>query len=686
MLDPIRSPEVVLKIVSPDIFHKSDVGGIAIVPRDADQVNAAARSILEEVGKRALSADLRGILVVERISFDANQPGSEYLLSMRRDPFFGPVLMFGIGGLLTEWYGRLSAAATRVLVSASDFDLQATLAAIDATPLGQLALHPGRIHARAPIDPDLLGAALQGLAQLATAPSGSAAPLLDEVEINPLAVVDGRLIALDALARLGEPLPTARPPRPIATIRHLLHPRSAAVFGASSRSMNAGRIILRNLKSADGVTYGHLYAVHPKAESIDGVPCYPNTAALPERVDLAVVSIPARGARDAIADLVQQDKTRSIILIPGGFAETGESQLASEIQDQIIAGRSGESGGPVMVGGNCLGIVSKGEFNTFFLPQHKLPFHDAPGESLVVVSQSGAYLVSFTSNLDGIIFPRASISYGNEMDLTAGDFLEYYLEHEPEARTFSFYIEGFAPGEGKRFADLVRQATESGRAVVVYKAGMTSHGARAAASHTASMAGDYEVARSLLSNAGSEMRIIGRRVGVVTNAGFEAGAVSDSLYGLELATLAAQTQRALASHLPSIAHIGNPVDTTPMADTASFIKAVEVMSADPGVDMLIVSAIPATPTLEFLAPDLSGAHAENIFAMGSLPAELIRLHHSIRLPMVAAIDSGRLYDPSVVLLERNGIPVYRKIDRASRALSTFAHFHLDLKGASRRPS
>ncbi|MFN0150480.1 MAG: CoA-binding protein, partial [bacterium] len=486
---------------------------------------------------------------------------------------------------------------------------------------------------------------------------------------------------------------------------HLLHPRSAAVCGASNKSVNAGRIILRNLKVANGLEYGHLYAIHPSAPSIDGVKCYRDAAALPEGVDLAIVSVPAAGARAAIGDLIRARRARAIILIPGGFAETGRADLAREIQDDLAVSRARgadgiEAGGPVLLGGNCLGVVSKGEYNTFFLPHYKLPFHDAPGDNLVVVSQSGAYLVTLSSNLDGIIFPRASISYGNEMDLTASDFLEYYLDHEEDARIFGFYIEGFPEGEGRRFLSLVRRATSGGRAVVVYKAGKTAAGAQAAASHTASMTGDYEVARALFAGAGAIVTetlnmfsdytksltmlagrtIGGRRVGVITNAGFEAAAVSDHLYSLELASLTRETEERVAAALPEIAHAQNPVDATPMAETNAFIAAVEAVAADPNVDMLIVSAIPAAATLDVLAPDLTGAHEENIFAMGSLPAELIRVNRSITKPMVVTIDSGRLYDPSVTLLQRAGIPVFRKIDRASRALSAVASFHLDTRG------
>ncbi len=706
-LSALPSKQVVLKIVSPDIVHKTEMGGVAVVARDLEAVNAGIARMLDEVRQRApAGTDRRGVLVAEHIAFSANVPGFEYLFSARRDPAFGPVLFFGLGGLLAEWYGRLSAAQTRLVMPAVDFDPATALAAIEALALGELALRAGRVHAKAPVPAAGLVDILTGLARLAQAPLAldSTAPAFEEIELNPVAAAGGRLVALDAFVRLAGPEPGRRRPRPVGVIRHLLHPKSAAIYGASSKVMNAGRIILRNLKTANGITYGKLYGVHPKEQVIDGVTCYPDTASLPEAVDLAVISIPASGARDAIADIVRQQKARSIILIPGGFAETGDASLAQEIQECLASAPRRDEAGPVMVGGNCLGIVSKGEYNTFFLPTYKLPFHDAPGDVLVAVSQSGAYLVTFTSNLDGIIFPRSSISYGNEMDLTAGDFLEYYLENEPAAHVFAFYIEGFQRGEGERFVHLVRRATATGRAVVIYKAGKTAFGARAAASHTASMAGDYEVARSLLTRAGAIVpetlnqfedftkiltmldgrTITGRRIGAISNAGFECGAVSDRLYSLELADLASTTREALRACLPDIAHAGNPVDATPMADTASFIRAVEILAGDPNVDALIVSAVPAAPMLEVLAPDLSGGHTENIFALGSLPAEIIRLSRNITKPLVVSMDSGRLYDPTVTLLQRAGIPVYRKIDRASRALSAFASLRLHLappKGA-----
>ncbi len=345
----------------------------------------------------------------------------------------------------------------------------------------------------------------------------------------------------------------------------------------------------------------------------------------------------------------------------------------------------------MLVGGNCLGIVSKRHYNTFFLPQYKLPFHDAPGDSLAAISQSGAYLVSLTSNLDGIIFPRASISFGNQMDLTISDFLEYYLDQEP-VKVLACYVEGFKPLDGERFVRLAREARRRGQWVIAFKAGKTALGAKAAQSHTASLAGDYAVARFLMHEAGiivaetlnmfedytkavtmlwermpgrDEGR--GRNVGIISNAGFECASVLDKLYNLRLATFSEVTRERLKDCLPGIAHADNPIDATPMATTREFIQAVEAMLADPGVDALLVSPIPVTPALDNLPPDLT--HSENVYAPQSLPQELLRVYRETKKPMVVCVDSGRLYDPMVILLQRGGIPCYRKIDRASRALS-----------------
>ncbi|MDM7914304.1 MAG: acetate--CoA ligase family protein, partial [Candidatus Eisenbacteria bacterium] len=686
---------VVVKIQSPDILHKTETGGIAFAPPEASAIDRACSDVLERVRARAPQAKLDGLLLCEKIGYQPNLPGTEMLLSLRQDPALGPVVVLGLGGLLTEWYGKLAPSRTTWIVSAHDplLDRAEPPDFASLGPAFALLFRASRLHDRPPVDGTLFWGAMRRWADLARTfgIDGNVSPfVLEEVEVNPLAALPGRPpVALDGIARWGTEKPRVRRRR-IEKIANLLAPRSVAVIGASARAMNAGRIILQNLRTAEGVAYGKIWGVHPKEKEIDTIPCVPNVAALPERVDLAVVCVPAEGARDAIVDIVAHEKAHAIILIPGGFAETGQKQRAEEIVEALERGRELEDGGPILVGGNCLGIVSKRQYNTFFLPQYKLPFHAAPGDNLAAISQSGAYLVTLTSNLDGLIFPKASISYGNQMDVTVSDLLEHYLG-DPGVQVLACYLEGFQPLDGLRFVDLVRKHREAGRTVIAFKAGKTALGAKAAASHTASLAGDYEVTRSLLSQAGAvvaetlnqfedftkaftmlyDRTPAGRRLGLISNAGFECSTAMDALYALDLASFSEETRAKLAACLPDIAHANNPVDATPMATTKQFVQAVEAILEDPGVDALVVSAVPVTPALNDLPPDPAGTHGENIYSLSSLPQELIRVFRATSKPVVVAVDSGRIYDDCVVLMQRAGIPVYRKIDRATRALSCY---------------
>lgn len=688
---------VVLKIVSPEVLHKTDVGGVATAPADGAAVAAAARTVWDAVGRRMPEARRSGVLVVEKVRTKGGSPASETLLSLKQDPAFGPVLVLGLGGVLTEWFGAATDGASTVVLQPGRVREGLERAVSEMPALG-LLFRPSRLHETAPLDLGTTSERLGRLGEVAAAfgelaQAGEGDPLtLEELEVNPLLLAaDGRWIAVDGKGRIGRSTATL-PRRPLRKVRNLLEPRSAAVLGASATAMNPGRIILRNLKSSEGIRYGHLWAVHPKEEEIDGIPCVRTVADLPEKVDLAVVSIPAEGARDSIRAIAETGKAESIILIPGGFAETGKKGLEEEIVSIVRASRARPDEGPVLVGGNCLGIVSKHRYNTFFLPQYKLPFHDAPGDSLLAVSQSGAYLVSLTSNLDGIIFPKASVSYGNQMDLTVSDFLEAALEDD-SVKVVACYVEGFKPLDGTRFVELARKLRERGKRVLAFKAGKTALGAKATQSHTASLAGDYAVARSLMEEAGVVVAETldmledytkaftmlydrlprGNRVAILSNAGFECSSVLDKLYGLVPARLSGETKAKLAACLPDIAHRDNPVDATPMATTRQFVAAAEAMAEDDGVDALLVSPIPVTPALDNLSPDIAGwTHRENIHSPGSLPSELLALFRRTGKPIAVSVDSGRLYDDFVQLLQRGGIPVWRKIDRASRALSALA--------------
>ena len=271
------------------------------------------------------------------------------------------------------------------------------------------------------------------------------------------------------------------------------------------------------------------------------------------------------------------------------------------------------------------------------------------------------------------------------------------MKDDPEVRTFSVYMEGFKPGDGLAFARAIREITASGRTVLVYKAGRSPEGRSATSSHTASVAGDYGVFKALCEQAGAivandlfefesfmkglawlEGRVVrGRRVGLVSNAGFECVMMADNLKdgaGLDLAVFAPETrERILASLRPlgidRLLDVHNPLDVTPVADDAAFGESTRAFIEDPGVDCAVISNVPLTKALQTL-PAGEG-HGEDLTRPGGFASRTIELFRSTSKPIVVNIDSGALYDPLADHLEKARIPVFRRADEALRFLRTY---------------
>jgi acyl-CoA synthetase (NDP forming) len=695
LLPGLGSSQVIVKVVSPDILHKSDVGGIAACAAEVGEIRRTVASVLQTVASRSPEARLRGALVVERIHHTGGA-GREVLAGFRHDRAFGPVIFFGVGGLDAEYLQRvLKPERARAVRSTLGLIENSAGSLIRGTLVHDVLCGNLRGAQHQPVPERLLVRLIMRLSALADASAGffpEGGLGLSELEVNPFVVAeDGRIVALDGLARLHRPLPPA-PPRPVDRLRSLLLPSSALVIGVSAESLNVGRVILRNLLEGGGIPSDRIFVVHPRKASIDGCLAFPSLAALPEPVDLAVVSVPAGGGADrVVVDLVENRRAKSVTLISGGFGETeGGKAAEAKMREAVERSHLSPDGGVLVNGGNCLGIISvPGGYSTFFLPPYKLPFHDAPGQNVASISQSGAYLVTQISNLDRAVRPRYAISFGNQVDVTVSDYLEY-LEKDPEVRVFAVYLEGFRRGDGRRFLEVAGRLVSQGRKVLFYKAGRTREGREAASSHTAAIVGDHEVTRELARSVGildcltldmfedylmtfsflAERKTLGKRVAVLSNAGFECTAAADKLYGLELTELSAATRGRLKELLPAgVVDVHNPVDTTPVTPTELYAGCVEALRDDPEVDGLVVASVPATPYLENLAR--GEGHGEDIARESSLPSRLIRIFRESSKPMVFSVDSGPLYEECVQMMKRAGLPCFRKVDRATRALAAF---------------
>jgi acyl-CoA synthetase (NDP forming) len=330
-----------------------------------------------------------------------------------------------------------------------------------------------------------------------------------------------------------------------------------------------------------------------------------------------------------------------------------------------------------------------------------LPFNDAKVKNVASISQSGAYLVALASNSDRYISPLYSISFGNQIDLTVSDFLEY-MRTDNQIDVISTYVEGFQDFDGVKYIKQAKELIKQGKVVLLYKAGRTHAGMKAAASHTASMVGDYASTVEVMNQIGvvvidnldmledyimafsflSKKKVTGKRVGIISNAGFECTRSADSLYDMELSEFTKETMDKIKSYLPSdIIDIHNPVDATPTATTERFINAVEAIMQDKNTDCVVVSAVSPTPALEnttFI--DEKGEYGkpntviEDVKRETSFPNRLIKLFEKYDKPMIVCIDSGKLYDEGVEMLKLAGVPCFRKIDRATRAMNAFVSY------------
>jgi acyl-CoA synthetase (NDP forming) len=281
------------------------------------------------------------------------------------------------------------------------------------------------------------------------------------------------------------------------------------------------------------------------------------------------------------------------------------------------------------------------------------------------------------------------ITVGNQIDLTITDHLEN-VSNDPCINLFCIFIEGFRAWEGERFLELAGRITSSGRSIILYKAGRTAEGAAAVASHTAAMAGDYDVLERLIRDAGvhvadslEEMedvmkvltlldgrRAAGSRVAIASDAGYECSVAADRLGSMKLARFSERTVERLGELLPTgFIDVHNPIDATPAITTEKYGLCIEAVIADEDVDCIIASNVASTPSQENLPP--GPGHSEDIGRESSHPNTMIRIFRSTEKPMVVCLNEGAIYDPAVEMMERAGVPVFRKIDRATRAMDLF---------------
>ncbi|MBN1880049.1 acetate--CoA ligase family protein [bacterium] len=730
MLSKYPGDRIVLKIVAPVIMHKTDVGGVAILAKDLKTVQSGVADMLAQVPGRfatwiekkgltlegvfeglsgkelaeAVNRDIRGVMVTDFAAADEKGFGYEMIVGIQNTREFGPVITAGIGGVDTE------------LVAASMTQNQAAVtgSALERTPQQFLDKFRSTIcyrkiagltrAGRKVVSDGTLLQMFDALFAMARhfGPDGASEFVMDEFEINPVVFTGGVPAPLDGLSRFHR-RPKATPQSPLHKLTNLLHPKSMAVIGVSAKGLNMGRIILRNIKG-QGFDEQHMYVIRPETDEIDGIRCIPSIAALPEIVDVLVLAVGADQAPGIIEEAAGSGKVQSVIIIPGGLGEkSGTEAIVAGMNRAIADSRMRQDGGPLFVGGNCLGIISRPAlYDTLFVPEQKLPKnYDKTPDPVAFLSQSGARMITVISSQSNMA-PLFSISTGNQMDLGISDFLEYMVDHEPEVKVFAVYVEGFRNLGGLKAVRAVKRLADQGRQVIFYKAGRTAAGRTATSGHTASVAGNYPVCAALMEDAGAmvcdnftefneltrlalalkDKKVTGNRLAAISNAGYETVGMADNIEGdwpLSMAVYAPKTAETIAgvlkaTKLDTLVDVRNPMDLTPMGNDDAHEGVIRAQLADPNVDCFLAATVPLTPAQKTLPAGLFGT--EDILTADSYPNRLIRIFRETNKPVIFCIDSGQLYDPMVRMMEQAGLVVFRTADLAIRMLAKYIHSRL----------
>jgi acetyl coenzyme A synthetase (ADP forming)-like protein len=386
-------------------------------------------------------------------------------------------------------------------------------------------------------------------------------------------------------------------------MKHFFEPKVVAVVGASRERGKIGAEILHNL--IDGDFTGRLVAIHPSASSVQGVAAYPRVTAVPEAVDLAVITVPCAHVSDVVDDCIVQGVS-ALVIISAGFGETGPAGRALEREILEKVRRAGIR----MIGPNCMGIINTNpdvRLNATFSPV-------TPIEGRVAFStQSGALGLAILDYVQQLHLGISTfVSVGNKADVSGNDLIQYWAD-DPRTDVILLYLESF--GNPRRFAQIARRVARK-KPIVAVKSGRSRAGARAASSHTGALATSDSVVDALFRQAGiirtttleelfdaatllaHQPLPAGARVAILSNAGGPAILAADACeaQGLVLSSFSDATAVELRRFLPSAASIGNPVDMLASATAEHYGRAMSVLLADANVDSVLAIYIPPLVT------------------------------------------------------------------------------------------
>jgi acetyl coenzyme A synthetase (ADP forming)-like protein len=540
---------VVMKIVSPQILHKTEAGGVVVGVKNAAEARQAFDRITANARRYDAAASISGVQVQQMLS-----GGQEVIIGAVTDPAFGKLVAFGLGGILVEVLKDI----TFRLAPASREDALSMLDGIGAAEILR------GVRGASGIDREALAAMIVNVSQLV-----SDFPEIAELDLNPVFASNKGATAADVRVVLDfkPPLQRYRPSQDeiVRQMNRIMQPDAVAVIGASAENGKIGNSVMKNL--INGGYQGAIYPIHPNASEILGKQAYKSVKDVPGGIDVAVFAIPAKFVAQALIECGEK-KIPGAVLIPSGFAETGN--VAGQEEVVAIARKYGIR----LMGPNIYGFyyTPKNLCATFCTA------YDVKG-SVALSSQSGGIgmaIIGFSRSAKMGV--SAIVGLGNKSDIDEDDLLTFF-EQDDNTQIICQHLEDLK--DGRAFAEVAKRVSQK-KPVVVLKAGRTSLGARAASSHTGALAGNDKIyddvfrqsgvirARSLrdMLDFGRALSVLptpkGNNVVIITGAGGSGVLLSDACVDNDLTLMAmpADLDAAFRKFIPPFGAAGNPVDIT----------------------------------------------------------------------------------------------------------------------------
>jgi acetyl coenzyme A synthetase (ADP forming)-like protein len=565
---------VVLKIVSDDILHKTEAGGVIVGLKNAAAVRRGFSQLIDNAKSYRADAAVRGVQVQQMLD-----GGREVMVGAVTDPSFGKMVAFGLGGVLVEVMKDITFRMAPVAH-------EEALSMLDSIAAAEVLRG---VRGGSGVNRAALADVIAKVSSLI-----SDFPEIHEVDLNPIFATETDARAVDVRMLIG-PKPQARPRfgrgEILAAMQRIMNPRSVAVIGASAEDGKIGNSVMKNL--INGGYSGTIYPIHPKAAEVLGRKAYPSVRDVNEDIDVAVFAIPARFCAAAMEE-VGQKKIPGAVMIPSGFAEVGEQAL----QDELVA----------VARRHNVRVMGPNIYGFYYTPQNLCATFCTPYDvkgKVALSSQSGGVGMSI------IGFSRttrmgvsAIVGLGNKADLDEDDLLTYF-EQDDNTQVIAMHCEDLK--DGRSFAEVASRVSKR-KPVVMLKAGRTALGARAAASHTGALAGNDKIYDDVLRQCGvvrarslndmlqfaRGLQVLpdpkGENIVIITGAGGSGVLLSDACVdnGLSLMKMPADLDAGFRKFIPPFGAAGNPVDITGGEPPTTYANTIRFALAEPRIHALIL--------------------------------------------------------------------------------------------------